>query len=341
MAGIIGYGIYVPRYRLKQADAAMTWTSWSAGEKAVCGADEDIVTMAAEASDKAIKHAGVNSEQIGSIYIGTASSPYIEQYVTPVLAETLELAPETTMIDYCGSVNSAANALLGCLDAIESGRIKCGLVIGSENRSTAPGTDGEASFGAAAASYVIGTDGIIADIEGMHTYSTLFIDRWRGVKDSWVSNYFDYRFDREFGYEKHIVAACKGLMEKLGRKPEDFTYVILPQPDDRLPGLTAKALGINRELLAPGLASILGDLGSSSVFISLAGILDKAKPGERILLASYGSGGSNAISIIVRDEIEGKMKNPGTSLDKYIERKQYIDYIGYLKITQALTRAPY
>lgn len=341
MAGIIGYGIYVPRYRLKQADAAMPWGSWAGGEKAVCGIDEDIVTMAAEASDKAVKHAGVNPAQIGCIYISTASSPYIEQYVAPILAETLELAPEATVIDYCGSVNSGANALLGCLDAIESGRIKYGVVIGTEARGTAPGSEGEASFGAAAAAFVIGKDGIIADIEGVYTYSTLFTDRWRATKDTWVSSYFDYRFDREFGYEKHVVAASKGLMGKIGKKAEDFRYVVFQQTDDRLPGLAARALGIKPELLAPGTASILGDLGSCSAFVNLAGILDKAKPGERILLASYGSGSSNAFSMIARDQIEQKKKNLGLPLEKYLERKQYIDYVTYLRISQTLKRAPY
>jgi hydroxymethylglutaryl-CoA synthase len=340
MAGIIGYGVYVPKYRLKAADAAMPWGGWAAGEKAVCGGDEDAITMAVEAGEKAIKHAGVGPAQIGAIYIGTTSSPYIEQYITPILAETLDLRPETSMIDYCGSINGAANALLGCLDAIEAKRINCGLIIGAEDRATAPAAEGEASFGAAAAAFVIGNDGTIADIEGMHTYSTLFPDRWRAVGDASVSNYFDYRFAREFGYQKHIVEASKGLMEKLGRKVEDFTYVVFQQPDERLPGLAARELGIKREVLAPGSASLLGDLGSCSAFINLAGVLDKAKPGEKILLASYASGSSNAASIIVCNHIE-ETRNQCVPLEKSVARKQYIDYTTYLKLTQAIKRVPY
>jgi len=167
------------------------------------------------------------------------------------------------------------------------------------------------------------------------------MDRWRAVKDSSVSNYFDYRFDREFGYEKHIVAASKGLMKKLGGKIEDFTYAVFQQPDDRLPALVARALGIGRELLAPGIASTLGDLGSCSAFVSLASILDKAKPGERILLASYGSGSSTAASMVVSNQIEEKKKNLGAPLEKFLERKEYIDYTTYLKVTEAIKRAPY
>ncbi len=340
MAGIIGYGVYVPRYRLEQKEAAMPWGSWAPGEKAVCGADEDVVTMAAEAMDNAIKHSGIDPEQIGAIYIGTASSPYIEQYIAPILAETLGLQPETTMIDYSGSLNALANALLGCLDAIAAKRIKCGIVIGAENRETAPGADGDATFGAGAVALVIGSGGTIADVEGVHTYSTLFLDRWHAAKDNWVSNFNDYRFDREYGYQQHIDEACKGLFAKTGRGAEDYTYAVFPQPDDRISSLPAKSLGIQTERMAPPIASTLGDLGSCSAFVGLAGILDKAKSGEKILLASYGSGASNAMSLITRTQISRKRKM-GTPLEKYVNRKQYITYTSYMRVREHVRRAPY
>lgn len=340
MAGILGYGVYIPRYRLEQKEAAIPWGSWSGGEKAVCGADEDVVTMAAEAMDNAIRHAGIDPMQIEAIHIGTASSPYIEQYVAPILAETLGLGPETTMIDYSGSLNALGNALLGCLDAIAAKRIKCGIVIGGENRATAPGTDGDATFGAGAVAMVIGTAGSIADIEGLHTYSTLFMDRWRSSKDAWVSNFNDYRFDREYGYQHHVAEACKGVMAKLGKKAEDFTHVVFAQPDDRVPALPAKELGLPKEKLAPAISPIFGDLGSCSTFVSLAGVLDKAKPNDTILVASYGSGASNAMSLTVQSQIAEKRKQ-GVPLEKYVNRKQYITYTSYLRTREHVKRAPY
>ncbi len=340
MAGIIGYGVYVPRYRLEQKEAAMPWGSWAPGEKAVCGADEDVVTMAAEAMDNAIKHSGIDPGQIGAIHIGTASSPYVEQYIAPILAETLGLDPGVTMVDYSGSLNSLANALLGCLDAIAAKRIKCGIVIGGENRETAPGADGDATFGAGAVALVIGSGGTIAEIEGIHTHSTLFLDRWHAAKDSWVSNFNDYRFDREYGYQNHIVEACQGLLAKTGKSAQDYDYAVFPQPDDRVSSLPAKTLGIPKERIAPAIASTLGDLGSCSVFISLAGILDKAKSGERILLASYGSGSSNAMSLTTRTQISKKRKQ-GIPLEKYVNRKQYITYTSYMRVREHVRRAPY
>lgn len=340
MAGIIGYGVYIPKFRIEQKDIAIPWGSWSAGEKSVCGADEDVVTMAAEATDNAMRHAGIDPSQIGAIYFGTASSPYIEQYVSPIIGEMLGVRPETTKIDYLGSVNSLANAVLGCLDAIAAKRIKCGLVLGGEDRATAPGTEGDANFGAGAMAMVIGKTGTIADFEDTHTYSTLFLDRWRSVKDSWVSNLNDNRFDREYGYQKHVSEACKGLLEKLGRKAQDYTYAVFAQPDERIPTLPAKDLGIQKDKLAPGIASIVGDLGSCSSFISLARILDKANPNETILFGSYGSGASNAMSLVVRNQIEKKRKQL-VPVEKYINRKQNITYTNYLRLKEHLKRGPY
>jgi len=129
-------------------------------------------------------------------------------------------------------------------------------------------------------------------------------------------------------------------LKKLGKKPEDFTQVVLQQPDARLPGLAAKSIGVKPDKMALGtIVTALGDLGSASTFVGLAGILDKAKAGDKILLVSYGSGSSSAVSMVVGAGIE-KCKRV-TTLEKYLKRKQYIDYVTYLKLAGTIKHAPY
>ncbi len=340
MAGIIGYGVYIPQYRLKQADAAMPWGGFGMGEKAICGWDEDIISMAAEAMDNAIKHSGVDPNTIGALFLGTASTPYLEQHLSPILAETLNLAPEAPVLDCCGSINAVSNALVACLDAIAAKRIECGIVVGTENRAVGPGSEGEVNFGAAAVAMVIGTKDTIAEIEGVNSYQTLFYDRWRATKDSWVTNYFDYRFAREFGYQKHIVEAAKGLMAKLKKTPDDFSNAVFYQADGRVPALAARGLGMKPDKLFPDITPAVGDLGGCSTYVCLAGLLDNAKAGQRVLVGSYGSGSATALSILVGDKIEAK-KGRTRTLQKYIERKSYFDYPTYLRLTGNLTRVPY
>lgn len=340
MAGIVGYGVYVPQYRLKQADAAVPWGGFGVGEKAVCGWDEDIISMAAEAMQNALQSAGMKGSDIDALFLGTASTPYLEQQISPILAQTLGTAPQAPLIDFTGTLNSVSNALTSALDALAAKRFKNVMVVGTENRAVGPGTEGEINFGCAAAAFVIGNKDTVADIEGFDTYQTLFFDRWRSVRDSWVSNYFDYRFAREFGYQKHISEAAKALMTKLEKKPDDFTNAIFYQADGRVPPLVAKQLGMKPDKLFPDLTPALGDLGSCSSYVCLTGLLENAKPGQRVLLGTYGSGSATAFSILVNDNIaakQGRAKN----LQKYVAKKSYVDYPTYLRLAGILTRAPY
>jgi hydroxymethylglutaryl-CoA synthase len=338
MIGIVGYGAYVPKYRMKQQDAAIPWGGWAMGEKAVCGWDEDIISMAAEALDNAMKHSGVKAADVGALYMGTASSPMIETHLSPVLAETLNLSPHASALDFMGSVNAVGTALSQCMMAIEAKRIKCGIVVGTENRMVGPGSDGEASFGAAAVAMVIGTEGTIADIEGVESYRTLFLDRWRAAKDPWVSNLFDQRFYRDDGYAKHIEEASKALMAKINKKTADYKLALFPQVDARVPGGAGKALGMKN--LFPDLTGAIGDVGGVSPFLCLTGALDQAKPGERLLVASYGSGMATAFSIVANDAIE-KKRGKTKTLEKYIAQKTYVDYPAYLRLMGNIRRVPY
>src|SRR5690606_29021415 len=146
------------------------------------------------------------------------------------------------------------------------------------------------------------------------SYRTLFMDRWRNVKDPWVSNLFDQRFWRDDGYGKHIAEAGKALMAKVKKGPADYKLALLPQSDSRTPAATGKTLGIKN--VFPDLTMAIGDVGGVSPFICLTGALDNAKAGERFLVASYGSGVATAFSIVAKEGIEknrGKTKN----LEKY------------------------
>ena len=55
--GIVGYGAYIPRYRLPATEVSRIWTGGVGGvpvkEKAVAGLDEDVVTMSVEAAEMA------------------------------------------------------------------------------------------------------------------------------------------------------------------------------------------------------------------------------------------------------------------------------------------------
>ena len=71
--------------------------------------------------------------------------------------------------------------------------------------------------------------------------------------------------------------------------------------------------------------------------IGLAGVLDIAKPGDRVLLTSYGSGaGSDSFDITVTEEINQFNKQNAQLIDNMVKDKQYISYGVYAKETDLL-----
>ncbi|MEM3949059.1 MAG: hydroxymethylglutaryl-CoA synthase, partial [Zestosphaera sp.] len=72
-AGIVGWGAYVPTYRVRAKDIARQWgfderltdSIWIE-EKAVAGSDEDTVTMGWYAARSALARAGVDPQDVGA-----------------------------------------------------------------------------------------------------------------------------------------------------------------------------------------------------------------------------------------------------------------------------------
>jgi hydroxymethylglutaryl-CoA synthase len=97
-------------------------------------------------------------------------------------------------------------------------------------------------------------------------------------------------------------------------------------------------LGFTPEQIKTGLlVPMIGNTYSGAAIIGLTAILDEAKPGDRILMVSYGSGaGSDAMVFKVTDLI-GERREMALSTTDYIERRTEIDYAEYVRMRGKLT----
>ena len=89
-AAILGYGAYIPYYRLPTTEIARVWKGGGSGpnvEKAVASMDEDTVTMAIEAARQALEMAGLSS--LGAVFVGTESKPYAVKPTSTIVAQAL------------------------------------------------------------------------------------------------------------------------------------------------------------------------------------------------------------------------------------------------------------
>ena len=115
---------------------------------------------------------------------------------------------------------------------------------------------------------------------------------------------------------------AKLLLEELGRRPEDYRYVVFHQPNTKFPQRVGAQLGFSKYQIATGLlVPMIGNTYAGAAMIGLTAILDVAEPGQRILMVSFGSGaGSDAFAIRVPEAIEERRDHAPKTGD-YIARR--------------------
>jgi hydroxymethylglutaryl-CoA synthase len=336
--GIVSYGAYIPRYRIRVEEIAKVWganpNSIIEGlmvyEKSVPDLDEDTITIAVEAARHAINRAGIDPQEIGALYTGSESHPYAVKPSSTVVAEAIGATPNLTVADYEFACKAGTAAIQTCMGMVDAGMIKLGVAIGADVAQGAPGDALEYTAAAGGVAYVIGNKDLVANIESTYSFTTDTPDFWR--REGMPYPEHGGRFTGEPGYFKHVTSAAQGLLKKIGTKPSDYDYAIFHQPNGKFPTRVAKMLGFNSEQIKPGLVvTRLGNTYSGSCMMGLAATLDIAKAGDRIFMTSFGSGaGSDSFSFTVTDRIE-EIRNGAPSVDKLMANPIYIDYATYAR----------
>jgi len=339
-AGILGYGIYIPKYRINISDIALAWnknsqdlaSSLRIKEKSVASADEDTVTLAYEASSLALKHAGMKPSLIESCLIGSESHPYAVNPTSTIVAEFLGVGRNYVAVDLEFACKAATTGLILTLGLIESGRIKNGLVVGADVAQAKPHDILEYTAASASAAYILGSDEkeVIAKILATSSFTSDTPDFWRrdGVKFPTHGG----RFTGEPSYFTHVEGAARMLFQKTKLSPDDFDYCVFHMPNGKFPREVAKRLGFTDKQQQHSLVvDHIGNPYSASSLIGLAATLDTARPGERIFMVSYGSGAGSDGFVIQVEKAILKKRDRQTFFKDYLKNTKYITYTDYLK----------
>ncbi|MHA1935304.1 MAG: hydroxymethylglutaryl-CoA synthase [Candidatus Thorarchaeota archaeon] len=338
MVGIVGYGVYVPRYRIKTESIAGVWGEDGARlarglgvfEKSVPGPDEDVATISVEAARNAVKHGGIDPTDIGAVYVGSESHPYAVKPTGTIVAEAIECTTNITCADYEFACKAGTAAIQTCMGLVSSKMIKLGLAIGSDTAQGRPGDALEYSAAAGGCAFIIGEENPVATLEETTSFTTDTPDFWRREGEDFPSH--GARFTGEPAYFRHVGEGARLLFKKTKTTVDDWDYFVFHMPNGKFPIAMGRQLGVPPEKLEDSLVvRHIGNTYSGSAMIGLARVLDVAKPGSKIFVVSYGSGaGSDAFAIKVEEEIENR-RGECPTVDDYIERKTYVDYATYAK----------
>lgn len=338
--GIVGYGSYIPRRRIRLGDIAKVWGADAAAfqrglelhEKSVPARDEDTITMSTTAARRALLRAGVDPARIGAVYIGSESHPYAVKPSGTVVAEAIGATPDVHCADLEFACKAGSEAMFIASALVRAGEVEYALAIGADTSQGAPGDALEYSTAAGAAAFIFGRENLLATLDAQTSFMT-------DTPDFWRREYMHYprhagRFTGEPAYFKHTKGAALTLMAKVNAQPQDFAFAVFHQPNGKFPIRVGQELGFTKEQMRIGwLSPWLGNTYSGASPMGLTAILDVAQPGDRILMVSYGSGaGSDGFVWTVTERIRQVQALAPLTRSQLDERKLYVDYGTYAKL---------
>jgi len=361
--GIIGFGCYIPKFRIKteelasanNANADAIKNGLLIHEKTLPGKDEDTITIAVAATKNALLRAGANNtnfsvNKIKAVYVGSESHPYAVKPSSGVVGEAIGIGNDFTAADTEFACKAGTAAMQMICGLTEAEMIEYGLAIGADTSQAAPGDALEYSAAAGGAAFIIGKDKcdgnnntddkeknanntkkqVCARILYTSSKTTDTPDFWRRPNQEYPSH--TGRFTGEEAYFKHILLATESILEETGMKITDFNHVVFHQPNGKFPIAVAKKLGVTPEQMRHGLVvNMIGNTYSGSSMLGLVNVLENAKPNEKILLTSYGSGSGSDSFIIETTELITEKQNKATKLSEYLANKTYVNYNQYRK----------
>ena len=320
--GIAAVGAYAPLLRLDRASAARALKfsglgGRGVGFRAVAGWDEDALTLALEAARLA-------NRKPDAVRFASTSAPFLERSHSTLLIDALALSEETRGYDAAGSRRCAVSALLEAL--LGQGET---LIASGERRPGRPGNALHLAEGDGGAAALV-ADGGAARLIGWSTLSHDLIDVYasREHPDPYP---YEERFVRETSVSKVIAPTIRTALSRAGLEPTAISVAAVHEP---LPGAwkeIARATGIGAPNVASEVAQSLGDLGAAHALLAFALACCKARAGDCVLLAGFGSGCDALVF-----EMTGPMPGADHAAEVVSRGLVFDEYVRFLSLNGAL-----
>lgn len=287
--GILAFGAYIPRRRL-QRSAIFAANKWFApglgglakGERAVANWDEDSITMAVEAARDCLS--GIERSRVQGVTLASTTLPFADRLNAGVVKEALNLADDTAASDTTGSLRAGTSALI---QALEGSRTR--LISAADLRKARAASEGELAYGDAAAAILVGQGEPIARVLHVHSSTIDFVDHFRASGQPYDYGW-EARWVRDEGYTKLLGGAIAAALKAAGLSGEAIRHAVIPVTAKGVGEGLAKKIGIAAEAVVDPMTATVGDSGAAHPLLLLCAALERARPGELILVAGFGQG---------------------------------------------------
>jgi hydroxymethylglutaryl-CoA synthase len=282
MTGIISYGTYIPQRRLDRRTAGIG----RRGTRSIANYDEDSTSLGVEAARRAVA-ADESAAEPGMLVFSTTVPAYADRTNATAIHAALGLAPTAAAYDMVGSVRSGIGALRAA--AAGAGDGGSAVAVLADVRYGLPGSADERDGGDGAAAFVFAQTGpFAAELLAHAGQSAEFLDRWRvpGENHSRV-------WEERFGETAYVPLAQAALAEGLkaaGVAVGEVDHLIVTGQHTRAVATVKRAAGVEPDALVDDQLDTIGITGVAHPGVLLADVLDRAQPGELIVLLVLADG---------------------------------------------------
>ena len=305
---ILGTGSYLPLSVRTNADlekmveTSDEWITARTGikERRIAGDDENIASMAHQASLSAIEAAGIDKSEIQMIILATTSAENAFPAAACELQGLLEL-PGIPAFDIAAACSGFIYALSVAEQFVKSGQANHVLVVGADQLSSMCDPDDRGTvilFGDGAGAVVVGasdSQGIIAThlhADGRYGDLLKLPHPKRGISGSEMASYMSMAGNEVFKVAvTRLAELVKDTLAINGYKDSDLDWLVPHQANFRIIKATAKKLKIPMEQVVLTLDKH-GNTSAASVPIALdEAVRDgRIQRGQLILLEAFGGG---------------------------------------------------
>lgn len=291
--GITGFGGHVPRLRMERAAiaAAHRWMapslrSLAKGRRAFCSWDEDSVTLGVEAARDLAR--GRRLDGIACLLFASTTMPFADLQNASLVLGALGLPERVRALDIGQSQRCGVAALLEALTGTGAGGGET-LVVASDRPRGKPASPHELVFGAGAAAFTVGGAGVLAELAGHASVTSTFVDHFRS-SDNRYDYFWEERWIRDEGYMKLVPPVVRAALAQAGVAAGEVRHFVMPAPFRGVAAALGKAIGIDAAAEAPSLDEDCGYAGSAHAPLMLAAVLERARPGEIVVVVGFGQG---------------------------------------------------
>jgi 3-hydroxy-3-methylglutaryl CoA synthase len=333
MIGITAYGGYVPRLRLSRAAVGQA-NAWYApqfanrkGTRSMANWDEDAITMAVAAARDCLGP-GEDRTHVGGLLLASTTLPFAERLNAGIVAGALTLDEDVEAADIGGTQRAALSAVAQAIARVQAGGGDT-LVLASEARKARAGSQQELDYGDAAAALLIGRERVVAEFLGSGTLSVDFVSQFRAAHEE-IDYGWEERWVRDEGIAKLVPPAVEAALAQARVKAAEVDFFIFPTSLAKMDAQVAKACGIRAEAAVDAMLDSIGDTGVPHGLLVLAHVLERARPGQVIVVAQFGSG-AQALVFRATDAIASFKPRRGVSgwLARGVEERNYTKFLAF------------